>query len=397
VNAPANRLHEHARQWVTDGHEVTVITGVPNHPTGRLFPGYANRWLQEEQVDGIRVLRTWMYLTPNKGFVRRIVNYVLFMVTATLASFRAGSPDLVVATSPQFFCGLAGMIVSRIKRRPFVLEVRDLWPDSIVQLGQLRSPRIIRALEAIETLLYRSAAGIVVNTSAFREHIEARGVDPERIELVYNGIDPVLFHPRKPDAELLREHALENRFVVTYIGTLGLAHGLHTILEAAAGLRDSPRIQFVLIGDGAERDRLEQEIHEQGLDNVKLLGLRPRAEMPAWIASSDLLLVTLRDLPVFRTVIPSKLFEFLAQERPVVLAAPNGEIRSLVEEVDVGLVIEPEQPEALAQAVKRAMDEPEEAVARARRGLEWIRAGFQRDALARRMAAFMARSAGIPT
>jgi colanic acid biosynthesis glycosyl transferase WcaI len=394
VNAPANRLHEHARQWVADGHQVTVITGVPNHPAGRLFPGYENRWLQEEVVDGIRVLRTWMYLTPNKGFARRIASYVLFMITATLASFRAGSPDVVVATSPQFFCGLAGMVVSRLKRRPFVLEVRDLWPDSIVQLGQLRNARVIRALEAIETLLYRSAAGIVVNTSAFREHIEARGVRPESIELVYNGIDPTLFHPRELDAALLRRHALENCFVVTYIGTLGLAHGLHTILEAAAGLLEFPRIQFVLIGDGAERERLEQQIRDRGLDNVKLLGLRPRAEIPAWIASSNLLLVTLRNLPVFRTVIPSKLFEFLAQERPVVLAAPRGEIRSLVEEVDAGLVIEPEQAEALAQAVRRTMDEPEEARARARRGLAWIRAGFLRDALARRMAAFMARAAG---
>jgi glycosyltransferase involved in cell wall biosynthesis len=394
VNAPANRLHEHARRWVADGHEVTVVTGVPNHPTGSLFPGYRNRWFQEENVDGIRVLRTWMYLTPNKGFARRIANYVLFMLTAILASLRAESPDVVVATSPQFFCGLAGMIVSRLKRRPFVLEVRDLWPDSIVQLGQLRSARLIRALEAVETVLYRSAAGIVVNTSAFREHIEARGVSPEWIELVYNGIDPELFHPREPDPELLAEHALEHAFVVTYVGTLGLAHGLHTILEAADLLRDVPRIRFVLIGDGAEREHLEQEVRRRRLDNVKILGLRPRAEMPAWIASSDLLLVTLRDLPVFRTVIPSKLFEFLAQERPVVLAAPKGEIRSLVADVDAGLVIEPEQPEALAAAVTRAMDEPEEGRARARRGLEWIRRGFLRDDLARRMAAFMGRAAG---
>ncbi|MEN8183938.1 MAG: glycosyltransferase family 4 protein [Myxococcota bacterium] len=394
VNAPASRTHEHARRWVADGHEVTVITGVPNHPRGEVFPGYENRLLQEENVDGIRVLRTWMYLTPNQGFLRRIANYVLFLLTATLASFRAERPDVVVATSPQFFCGLAGMIVSRLKRRPFVLEVRDLWPDSIVQLGQLRNPRIIRALEALETLLYRSAVAIVVNTGAFREHLVARGVPPERIELVYNGIDPALFHPREPDAELLRQHALERRFVVTYMGTLGLAHGLSTILEAAVDLQDRPRVQFVLIGDGAERDRLEQEVRERRLENVKILGLRPRAEVPGWIASSDLLLVTLRDLPVFRTVIPSKLFEFVAQERPVVLAAPKGEIRALVEEADVGLVIEPEQPEALARAVRRIMDEPEEARARARRGLEWVRAGFLRDDQARRMADFLARSAG---
>ena len=149
VNAPANRTHEHARRWVRDGHEVTIITGVPNHPKGQLFPGYRNRWLQEEEIDGIRVMRTWMYLTSNQGFARRILNYVLFALTATIASLRAGRPDVVVATSPQFFCGLAGMLVSRLRGAPFILEIRDLWPESIVQLGQLKPGLLLRTLERV--------------------------------------------------------------------------------------------------------------------------------------------------------------------------------------------------------------------------------------------------------
>jgi len=394
VNAPAIRTHEHARCWVADGHQVTVITGVPNHPRGELFPGYRNRWLQEEVVDGIRVIRTWMYLTANQGFARRIASYVLFMVTAVLASRRAGRPDVVVATSPQFFCGLAGMLVSRLKRRPFVLEVRDLWPDSIVQLGQLRQPTLIRMLEWLERRLYRSARGIVVNTGAFRGHIERCGVPGERIELVYNGIDPELFHPRPPDTDLRRRHDLEGRFVVTYMGTLGLAHGLGTVLEAAERLRDRPEVLFLLIGDGAERERLERDLAARGLANVRILGLRPRGEVPAWIASSDLLLVMLRDLPVFATVVPSKIFEFLGQERPVVLAAPPGEIRGLVEEAKAAFVIEPESADALAAAVREAMDRPEEAAARAHEGHLWVRSHFVRDVLARRMEAFLARVAG---
>jgi len=392
VNAPASRTHEHARRWAADGHDVTVITGVPNHPRGRLFAGYRNRWIQEERIDGIRVIRTWMYLTANEGFVRRTLNYLLFAATAVLASPRAERPDVVVATSPQFFCGLAGAVVARLRRRPFVLEVRDLWPDSIVQLGQLRNRMVIRALEALESALYRSAAGIVVNTRAFIDHIAARGIPRERIALVYNGIDLSMFRPRPPDRELLRAHGLEGRFLVAYVGTLGLAHGLVTLLDAAEALRDERDVEFLLIGDGADRDRLAAEIERRRLANVRLLGLRPRAEIPAWLASIDLALVMLRDLPVFETVIPSKIFEFLAQELPVVVAA-RGEIRRMVEEAKAAFAIDPEDGAALAEAIRDVRAGPEEAAARARAGREWVESRFQRDELARQMAGFLERVA----
>ncbi|MCG8589132.1 MAG: glycosyltransferase family 4 protein [Proteobacteria bacterium] len=392
-NAPANRTHEHARRWAKDGHEVTVVTGVPNHPKGVLYPGYENRWRQEEFVDGVRVVRTWMYLTPNEGFLRRTLNYVLFAATAVLAGLRAERPDVVIATSPQFFCGLAGAVVAKLRRLPFVLEIRDLWPDSIVQLGQLRNRRAIAFLEAVESRLYRSAAGIVVNTRAFTDHIANRGIPRDRIELVYNGIDPELFRPRPPDADLLVEHDLENRFVVAYIGTLGLAHGLLTLLETARRFRDEPDVTFVFVGDGADRERLEAEAKHSGLENVRFVGLRPRAEVPAWIASCDAMLVLLRDLPVFQTVIPSKLFEFLAQERPVILAAPPGESRALLEEGGAGIGIAAEDANALEAAIRQVRDDPTTARDRARAGREWVDRHFVRDDLARRMAAFVERVA----
>jgi glycosyltransferase involved in cell wall biosynthesis len=209
--------------------------------------------------------------------------------------------------------------------------------------------------------------------------------------VVYNGIDPRLFRPRPPDPTLLEHHGLTGSFLVTYIGTLGLAHGLDSVLEAARRLQRESRVRFLLIGDGAERERLELELRRRGLENVRILGLRPRAEIPAWIASSDLLLVLLRDLPVFRTVIPSKIFEFLGQERPVVLAAPPGEVRSLVEEAKAGFVIEPEDAAALERAILFALAHPEEAAARARNGREWVHGQFVREAQARRMAAFLER------
>lgn len=390
VNAPANRTREHARRWVADGHEVTVITGVPNHPRGKIFPGYRNRLLQEETIDGIRVIRTWTYITPNEGFLRRTLNYVLFGLAAVLASARVKRPDLVLATSPQFFVGIAGAVIARLRGRPFVLEIRDLWPDSIVAVGQLRHLPLIRFLEWVETRLYHSAQGIVVNTRAFVEHISSRGVPRERIELVYNGIDPTLFSPRPPDRALLASRGLSERWIAAYIGTLGLAHGLTTVLDAAERLRDERDFAFLFIGDGADRARLEADVAQRGLDNVQFLGLLPRQELPAWIASIDCLLVMLRDLPLFETVIPSKIFEFCAQERPVVLAA-RGEIRQLVEEAKAGFVIDPENDEQLARILRHVRENPEEAVTRARAGREWVDASFQRDQLARRMAAFLDR------
>lgn len=390
VNAPANRTFEHCRRWVQDGHEVTVITGVPNHPHGRVFPGFENRWIQEEQRDGIRVIRTWMYLTPNSGFMKRVANYLLFAVTAVLASTRTDKPDLVIATSPQFFCGLAGAVVSKLKRRPFILEIRDLWPKSIVELGQLSEGPILRVLEGLERWLYRSADGIVVNTRTFQGHIEARGVSPENIELIYNGIDPKLFHPRPRNDALLEQYGFENLFTVAYVGTLGLAHGLTLLIDAAERLRDRSELRFVLIGDGADRDKLEADIAARGLTNVTMIGLQPRETMPDWIASIDLLLVTLRDLPVFETVIPSKIFEFLAQERPVVLAA-KGEIRRLMEQAGGALVIDPENLDQMVSAIVQVMDDPTEALARARSGREWVESGFIRDDLARKMAIFCER------
>ncbi|MFK7894217.1 MAG: glycosyltransferase family 4 protein [Myxococcota bacterium] len=390
VNAPANRTHEHCRRWVQDGHEVTVITGVPNHPRGEIFPGFENRWIQEEQIDGIRVIRTWMYLTPNSGFMKRVANYLLFALTAVLASFRADKPDLVVATSPQFFVGVAGAVISKLKRRPFVLEIRDLWPKSIVELGQLGPGAILSTLEALERWLYKSADGVVVNTRTFHDHITERGVDPRNIELVYNGIDPALFKPQPKNEALLAEHGLEEHFTVAYVGTLGLAHGLTLLVDVAEKMKARKELRFVLIGDGADRKKLEEDIASRGLTNIQMLGLQPREAMPHWIASIDVLLVMLRDLPVFETVIPSKIFEFCAQERPVVLAA-KGEIRRMLEEAEGALVIDPEAPDQMVDAIQSVMDDPDLAQRRAVAGREWVEAGFIRDDLARKMAAFMER------
>lgn len=391
VNAPANRTFEHARRWVADGHQVTVITGIPNHPKGVIFPGYENRWLQEEQMDGIRVIRTWVFLGPPDAAWARSINYLVYLFTALFAALRVKSPDVVVATTPQFFCGVAGLLVARIKRRPFVLEVRDLWPDSIIQLLGLDSRIVIGVLEWIERQLYRSTAGIVVNSPAFLDHIATFGVPRERMALIYNGVDPSVFELRGRDESLLREYGLQGKFLVGYVGTLGMAHGLVTVLEAAEKLRDVPDLVFVLIGDGADRVHLELEVEKRGLDNVRLIGLRPRAEIPSWIASLDVSLVLLRDIAVLETVIPSKIFETLAEARPVVLAA-RGWIRKLVEDANAGYVIDPEDSDALATAIRHKRAHPEDAARRAEAGRKWVLAHFNREDLARQMMRFLEES-----
>lgn len=388
VNAPASRTHEHCRQWVEEGHDVTVITGVPNHPTGQLFGGYKNRFIQEESIDGIRVIRTWMLLTSNAGFAKRILNFLLFALMSVIASFKVRKPDVVIATSPQFFCGLAGAVTARIKRRPFILEIRDLWPKSIVELDQISEGPALDFLQWLERRMYQSADGIVVNTRAFVDHITQLGYPKDQIEIVYNGIDAGRFKPQGPSNELRARFDLEGRFTVGYLGTLGLAHGLGTLLETAENLRDQPEIAFLLIGDGAEKKKLEALIEEKKLRNVRLLGLQPREMMPAWIATTDILLVCLRDLPVFETVIPSKIFEFLAQERPVIVAA-RGEIRQMTETSGVALTIDPEDPEALAYAIDEIRREPEAARERAEKGRIWVEENFVRRDLADKMIAFV--------
>jgi glycosyltransferase involved in cell wall biosynthesis len=249
----------------------------------------------------------------------------------------------------------------------------------------------VRALEAIERWLYRRARGVVVVTRAFARHIAARGVPESRIALVYNGIDGDAWTPHAANPALLARHGIGGSFRVGYVGTLGLAHGLMTVLDAAQRLdRD---IHFVFVGDGADRARIEREAKQRGLANVHFTGLMPRPEVPDWLASLDVLLVMLRDLPVFETVIPSKLFEFAAMERPVILSAPHGEVREMVEKPDVALSIDPEDPAKLAAAISALRADPARAQAYAQRARVWADSGFRREVLARAMARFLAECA----
>ncbi len=357
-NAPATRLHEHALRWVRAGHEVTVVTCAPNFPEGRLFAGYRNRWHQVEDVDGIRVVRVKTYITANEGTVRRTLDYLSFMVSGTVAGLLERRPDVVVATSPQFFCAVAGWALAGLRRLPFVFELRDLWPASIAAVGAMRPGLPLRVLERLELFLYRRASAIVTVTHSFRDDLVSRGIDASKIHVVINGVDLERYRPAPRHTALAASLGIQDRFVVGYLGTHGLAHALEHVLDAAALLREHRGIVFLMAGGGAAREALVLRARELALDNVRMLERQPKASMPGLWSLCDLALVPLRDTPVFATVLPSKVFEAMGMGVPVLMSLPEGEATALVATTGCGITVPPEDPGALAGAILALSQDP---------------------------------------
>jgi glycosyltransferase involved in cell wall biosynthesis len=381
VNAPASRTSEHCRQWAESGHEVTVVTCAPNHPNGKLYPGYRNSLYQSELIDGVRVIRLWTFIAANEGFLRRTLNYISYLVAVTLALPWLPKPDIVVSTSPQFFCGLAGLIVGAVKRVPWVLEIRDLWPESIVTVGALRNGMIVRFLERLESLAYRRADCIVSVTDSFVSHIVGRGGDARKITVIKNGVDLGLFQQPDDAANLKQSLGLEGKFIASYIGTHGMAHGLHTILEAADRLRGDPRIAFLLVGDGAERANLLKKKQKMHLDNVIMIGQQPKDMMPRIWAVTGVSLILLIKNDSFKKVIPSKMFESMAMSRPIILGV-EGESRQLLEDAEAGIAITPENVEQMVAAVLQLANDPAQAARLGANGAKIVREQFDRTKLA---------------
>ncbi|MDD5035527.1 MAG: glycosyltransferase family 4 protein [Methylococcaceae bacterium] len=351
VNAPASRTFEHCREWVKAGHRVTVITCAPNFPKGEVYPGYRNKLWQSETMEGIRVIRVWTYITANQGFIKRILDYQSFMVSAILASPFVRGVDLVIGTSPQLFTVCAAYLVSLLKRIPFVFELRDLWPESIKAVGAIQNSRTIRLLEKLELFLYDKAARIISVTHSFRRILAARGVDSEKIEVITNGVDTTRFQLQPKDAGLVKTLGLEGKFVAGYIGTHGMAHGLETILLAAEQLHRQPggeAFRFILLGDGARKLELREQARQMGLENVIFIDSVPKEEVVKYWSLLDVSIIHLKKTELFTTVIPSKLFESMGMGIPV-LHGVAGESAEIVERDGVGLVFEPENAKQLCE------------------------------------------------
>ncbi len=360
VNAPASRTFEHCREWVNAGHQVTVITGAPNFPKGKVFDGYRNRLWQQETMAGIRVIRVWTYITANEGFAKRTLDYLSYMVAGFLASLFVHRVDVVVGTSPQFFTVCAAYMTGLLKRVPWVFELRDIWPESIRVVGAMKQSKVLDLLEKVELYLYRKASSIVSVTHAFRTSLMQRGVNGDKIFVVTNGVDISRFSPTDKDTELLLNYDLQDKFVAGYIGTHGLAHALDTLLDAAKALKAAPdgdRFRIILLGDGANKAALRQRAETEGLDNVIFVDSVSKDQVVRYWSLLDASIIHLKKDELFTTVIPSKLFECMGMAIPV-LHGVEGESAGIVTREDVGLLFEPENHEALINALRRLADDP---------------------------------------
>ena len=381
VNAPASRTFDHCREWVKAGEDVTVITCEPNFPEGKCFPGYKNQLYKREEMDGIKVIRVCTYMVPNKGFLKRTLDYISFSMTGFLAGLFVKT-DVIVATSPQFFTALAGRTLHWWKRKPWVMEVRDLWPESIKTVGAMKDNAFIRYFEWQEMRCYRSAKRIVVVTDYFREKLIARGIPADKISVVKNGADLKLFHPMDKDARLVEELGLAGKKVIGYIGTHGMAHKLDFILRCAKGLEQCPEYHFLLIGGGAEKENLVRLKEELGCSNVTMLDPVPKHEVNRYISVLDVCLINLKRDPLFTTVIPSKIFENAAMEIPILMGV-QGEAQSIVEGYGAGLCFEPENEADFGRQLEKLMDP--EVYESCKAGCRRLAADFDRKALAARM------------
>ena len=352
-NAPANRTFEHARQWVASGHRVTIITCAPNFPDGQLFEGYKNRWFQTEQMDGITVIRVWSFMTRNAGFVLRLLDFFSFMVSGFLGGLRVRDADIIIGTSPQFFTVCAACCLAKVKQRPFVFEMRDIWPESLQAVGMSNAGLSVRLAAPLADYLYRRADHLIVVTHSFKAYLQDRGVSGERITVIPNGVDPDMFFPSSADISLQQELQLEDKFVVGYLGTHGLAHGLESVVEAArlAGQTDDlTAVHFITVGAGAQFDRIKEIASD--LDNFTMIGQVSRADILRYWSLLDASLIHLKASPLFESVIPSKMFEAMAMGVPL-LHGVAGESADIVRTSRSGICFAAEQPEALLSAIRQ--------------------------------------------
>ena len=358
MGAPAGRAAELSRLWAEDGHEVTVLTGFPNHPTGVVPPEYRRKFrrlVARENYHDVNVVRTWLLPVPNRKTYERILNYSSFCVSSAITGILLHQPEVVIATSPQLLVGLAGWWLARCNGVPFVFEVRDLWPESLTAVGIGDEDSLLhRMLSKIAGFLYRSCDRLVVVSPAFKDYlIERWQVPAEKIFVVENGVETSLFSRLVPNSIIRRSLGAEDKFIASYIGTIGNAHGLETLLEAAALLHErAPQVLFLLVGEGAEKARVVSLARSRGLRNVHFVDQQPREKVPAYITASDACLVLLKKSELFKTVLPTKMLEFMSCARPVILGV-DGHARKIVEQANAGIFVTPEDPVALADAVMR--------------------------------------------
>jgi len=386
IGAPQARLSEMARHWACSGMDVTVVTGMPNHPTGVVPPEYRCALTRREEHDGVRVLRNWIYTTPNEGFLKKTIGHLSFMVTSlALGAPRIGPVDVVMVSSPTFFSIGSAWAIARLRRAALVVEVRDLWPAIFVELGVLKNRVIISVLQKLELAAYKAAHAVVVVSEGFRENLIDRGIPAEKVTTIRNGVDLDRFHPNRQGnpSDRMWLGARDGELLALYIGAHGISQGLGTLVEAAEQLRGTD-VHIALVGEGAEKAELLARVAESDLETITMRPGVPRERVPELIAAADICLIALRDVPLFTTFIPSKMFEYLGAGKPVV-GAVRGEAADILREAGA-CVVPPEDPGALTNALRELASQPERRGAMGRRGRTFVQRHFDRKVLAARYA-----------
>ncbi len=381
ISAPAVRISETAMRLVKRGYKVTVLTTFPNFPYGIVPAEYRGRVIQQEELEGIRIVRVWSYASPNKGFMRRILAQLSFGCLAAFLGCKAvGHPDVIIVESPPLFDAIAGRILAWLKHSPFIFMVADLWPEAAVQMGVLRNKVLIRLSEWLEWSTYHRASLVWVVSEGVRDLLIRRGLSPERLFLLTNGVDTTLFRPMSKK-QARAELGWDNRFIVLYAGTHGLAQGLSTIINAAEQMLDRPDIQIIFAGDGEVKAGLVAQVQKGDLKNVTFLDSQPHNRLPLLLAAADVCLVPLRKVTLFETTLPVKMFEVMACARPMLLSA-NGKARQLAEqEAGAAIYVEPENADALVSAIFYLYEHPEIAETLGQRGRAFVQERFAREQL----------------
>lgn len=351
VNAAATRVYERACYWVEWGHQVTIIASAPNYPQGKVYKGYKNKWYQVEYIDGIKVIRVKTFMARNSGFLLRILDFMSYMVMASIIGMLQKKPDIIAVTSPQFFAAVGAWFVSFGRRLPFVLEIGDMWPASIVASGAMGQSRVIKFLEKVELFLYRRASQIIVLSAEFKRDMIKRGINANKITIALNGVDLPRYKPMSRNIELEKKYSLQNSFVIGYIGTFGMSHALDSILSAANMLKNNLDIKFIFVGDGAMRQKMLAIKKASGVTNVLIIDPQPKNIIAKYWSLCDIALVSLKNDPIFAGAIPSKIFEIMGMGLPILLSAPPGEASHIVEKNKVGIHVSPEDPNSLVKAI----------------------------------------------
>lgn len=382
IGAPSARLYEMSKVWADLGHEIHIVTCFPNHPTGVVPDKYKGKLYSFEVLNGLYIHRNYVYATPNKGFIKKTIGHISFMISSVVFSLsKIQEPDIILTSSPTFFSMFSGYIYSLLKKADFVLEIRDLWPAAMIDLGVMKKNIITDILEMLELYMYKKCKKLVMVTHSFKENVVRRGIPEDKVYVITNGVNEQIFYPRPKNNALIDKFGIYGKFIISYIGAHGLSQNLKTILYVAKELSFLNDIVFVFVGEGAEKDDLKIIAKKENIGNIMFLDSYPKEMMPDIYCISDISLIPLKNVEIFQTFIPSKIFELLACGIPIV-ASVNGESANLLKQSKASIVVEPDNVKQISLAIRHLYNNRVELVNMAKNGPYFVRKNYSRFKLA---------------